>query len=90
MGKGKSLVTTAVKLQKAIALFVPVVAAATSPGDVSHKVRVYMSYVSGVEVPRQGQAKFKFDRLLVGWGPYIGVSVASKIASKLNGLIRRI
>lgn len=90
MGKGKSLVVAATQLAKAGAILVPAVIAATSPGDASHKARVWLSYMSGVEVSRDGKAKLNANRLLVGWGPYVGVSVGSKIASKINGLIRRI
>jgi len=87
--KGKSLVQSVTKIAKAGSLLVPVAIAATSPGDARHKVIMYTSFVSGFDLGG-GKAKFKLDRLLTGWGPYLGVSAASKIVGKINGLISRI
>jgi len=89
MSRGKSLVQTATQLAKAGAVLAPVVIAATSKGDLKHKAVMYLSFMSGVDVGGS-KPRFRWDRLLVGWGPYVGVSVGSKIASKINGLIRRI
>jgi len=89
MARGKSLVQTATKLAKAGAILAPVAIAATSPGDLRHKTVMWISFMSGIDLGG-AKAKFRSERLLTGWGPYIGVSVASKIASKINGLIRSI
>jgi len=90
MGKGKSLVQSAVQLSKVGAVILPAAIAATSPGTISHKARLYLTFMSGIEIDSGGNAKFRPERLLTGWGPLVGVTVGSKIASKIGGLIRRI
>ena len=84
---GKSITRTAFKLVRLGALAMPAVGTFMSLGTgregMRHVGRKYTGYdyVDG---------SFKFDRLLQGWGPYIGACLATYGIPKIVSIIRRL
>jgi len=81
--QGKSIFKTAVKIAKAASIILPPIAAYQRYGNIADPVLIMTGYnmTNGAWEPR---------RLLQGWGPFVGLTVAEKIVAKVNGLIRSI
>ena len=95
MAKGKSLYRSVMKLAKVGALIAPGAAYALYPYTTSRQkigqiVRAYTGYSMGPTAQLGTKTGMEWGRLVEGWGPFIGVSVAEKAIAFFNRLLRSI
>jgi len=81
MAKGKSLYKSMVKIAKVAALVLPPIVAYKRYGNIADPVLVMTGY-------NMSNGKWEPTRLMQGWGPFVGLTVAEKIVSKINGILR--
>ena len=86
-GGGKSLVRSVEKIAQTGAILAPALEAAFAPASNRDKLGVICSRYTGYD-PRD--SSFQLGRLVEGYGPFVGVTVGTKLAHKLIGIIRRI
>jgi len=84
---GKSITQQAFKWIRVGALVAPAVAVAVGPGSQHGKARTIIHKYTGFNIDDQS---FNIERLLQGWGPYLGAVVATYGIPKLAGILRRL
>ena len=84
---GKSIQRTAFKLIRLGALAAPGVFIAMKPISSKDKVNDIITAYTGYS-PRWGD--FRFERLLQGWGAYLGAVLTTYGIPKLTGIIRKL
>ena len=86
-GRGKSIIQTAYKLIPVAALAAPAIGDFMSQSTTEGKVEKIVSHYTGYSIEKRD---FKFERMMVGWMPFLASTLIIKGVQKLNGILRKL